>query len=59
MCLKLQDKDGNDLGAFCFPACGPDKANACPQGWACDEIKDQDGKVQGEVCARDCSKLPL
>ena len=59
MCIKLQDKDGKDLGAFCFPACGPDKANACPQGYACEELKDDKGAVQGEICFRDCTHKPL
>ncbi len=59
MCLKLQDKDGNDKGAFCFVGCGADPNNACPQGYACQEVKDDKGTVQGRICFRDCTYNPI
>lgn len=58
-CISLQDKDGNDQGAFCFVACGPDPANACPQGYSCEQLTDQSGAVQGTVCMRDCTSSPI
>ncbi len=58
-CLKLQDKDGNELGAFCFVACLAQELNRCPQGYGCQELKDDKGAVQAELCFRDCTKKPL
>lgn len=58
-CLKLQDKDGNDLGAFCFVACLNQELNRCPQGYGCQELKDDQGAVQAELCFRDCTTKPL
>ena len=58
MCLGLQDKDGNELGDFCFVACGPDPKNPCPQGYACQEIEQQDGS-KSQLCFRDCSTKPF
>ncbi|MFT5431631.1 MAG: hypothetical protein ACI9OJ_002328 [Myxococcota bacterium] len=58
-CLELQDDEGNSLGAFCFVGCGPDPANACPQGYACQELKDDMDMVQAVLCIRDCTTKPL
>lgn len=58
-CVSLQDKDGNDLGAFCFVACAADPSNACPQGYSCEQLTDQSGAVQGTVCMRDCTISPI
>lgn len=61
MCLKLQDKDGKDLGSFCFPPCQGDPKNVdtCPQGYECAKIqeKDQNGNVKNTYhqCFRDCN----
>ncbi|MFT7625569.1 MAG: hypothetical protein ACI9WU_004760 [Myxococcota bacterium] len=58
MCFSLQDPETEEpLGDFCFVACGPDPNNACPQGYACQEIE-----VEGGVkllCFRDCTTIPL
>jgi len=58
-CLSLQDKDGNDLGSFCFVACSTDPDNICPQGYQCTELQDQNGAPAGSVCFRDCSTDPF
>jgi len=61
MCLKLQDKDGNDIGSFCFPPCAgdPKDVDTCPQGYQCAEIqeKDQSGNVKNTYhqCFRNCN----
>ena len=56
-CLNLQDADGNDLGAFCMVGCAADPDNACPQGYACEEI-DLDGDIR-RVCVRPCNIDPI
>ncbi len=53
-CLSFQDDDGNDLGSFCAPPCASDPDNPCPQGWQCNEIKNQDGSQAGKACIRAC-----
>jgi hypothetical protein len=58
-CVGLQDDDGNDLGSFCAPACGPDPANPCPKGYGCTELQDDQGQPIGSVCFRDCSYDPV
>lgn len=58
-CLNLQDEDGNDKGAFCFPKCYDDPENLCPQGYQCMELTDQDGASMGKVCARTCYETPV
>ncbi len=61
MCLTLKDKDGNEEGSFCFPACqgDPKDVDTCPQGYQCAEIKEQDqnGNVKNTYhqCFRDCT----
>ena len=58
-CLSLQDADGNDQGAFCFVGCSDDPKNLCPQGYQCQEIKDDTGATQGTICGRDCTVSPI
>lgn len=58
LCLSLQDDEGNELGDFCFVACGPDPANACPQGYACQELEHPEKGVF-HLCFRDCTYDPL
>ena len=53
-CLKLQDEDGNDLGSFCFEACGQEP-NECPKGYSCQELKDENDMVLNRLCFRDCT----
>lgn len=54
MCIGFQDKDGNDKGSYCMPPCSQDPENPCPQGWQCQEIKDDQGKSYGKKCIRFC-----
>ena len=53
-CLKLQDEEGNELGSFCFEACG-EEPNECPKGYSCQELMDENGMVQNKLCIRDCT----
>jgi hypothetical protein len=59
MCIGFQDKDGNKIGDYCMPPCGPDPENPCPQGWQCQEIKDDQGKSYGKKCIRFCYVNPV
>ncbi|HNU69919.1 MAG TPA: hypothetical protein PKH54_09150 [Myxococcota bacterium] len=54
LCIGFQDKDGNDMGSYCMPPCSSDPDNLCPQGWQCQEVKNQDGSPAGKVCVRHC-----
>ncbi len=61
-CLQLQDKDGNDIGAFCFVACLEAPTNRCPQGYGCQEVEIPDSQgnpEKTELCFRDCTNKPL
>ena len=54
MCIGFKDKDGNDKGSYCMPPCDQDPDNPCPQGWQCQEIKDDKGTSYGKKCIRFC-----
>jgi hypothetical protein len=55
MCIGFKDpKTDEDKGSYCMPPCGPDKENPCPQGWQCQDVKDDKGVSQGKVCVRFC-----
>lgn len=54
LCVEFQTEDGQSKGAYCMPPCGPDPENPCPQGWECEEIKDNQGKSYGKKCIRFC-----
>jgi hypothetical protein len=66
-CVGLQDRDGNDLGQFCFEACRP-SPNECPQGYQCVDIAAQSSGM-GEpadpppepmfLCIRRCDQEPV
>ena len=58
LCANFQDEDGNDLGAFCLVQCEADPENACPQGYACEELQDQNGQIQ-RLCFRACWRPPV
>jgi hypothetical protein len=59
-CIELQDDEGNALGKFCAPACGPDPNNPCPNGYSCVELQDENEVPTGEsICFRDCSYNPI
>lgn len=61
-CLSLQEEDENGevvmLGDFCFEPCA-EPPNACPQGYQCVELMDQDGNPMGDVCIRRCDLDPF
>ncbi len=55
MCIGFKDpKTDEDKGSYCMPPCGPDPKNPCPQGWQCQDVKDDKGVSQGKVCIRFC-----
>ena len=58
-CLRIQDEEGNALGDFCGVACDPDDLDACPVGYRCQELRDQDDMVVGNVCFRSCHRDPV
>jgi len=58
-CFSFQDADGNDKGSFCGITCSDDPAGPCPQGWACQELKDDQGASQGKYCLRQCYQTPV
>lgn len=58
-CFKFQDAQGQDKGAFCGITCSADAGGPCPQGWACQEIKDDKGASQGKLCMRPCYTTPV
>ncbi len=55
MCIGFKDQKTNeDKGSYCMPPCGSDPDNPCPQGWQCEDVKDDKGVSQGKVCVRFC-----
>lgn len=56
-CLSLQDEEENPLGDFCFEPCQPEP-NACPQGYACQEIQDPNNGESFSICLRRCDLNP-
>ncbi len=58
-CLRLQDEDGNALGDFCGVACTPGERDACPVGYSCEELMDENMQVVGAVCFRACHREPI
>ena len=59
ICFKMQDSQKNDKGAFCGITCSSDAGGPCPQGWACQDIKDDKGVSQGKLCLRQCYNQPV
>ena len=57
LCIGFQGEEGEELGDYCLVACGPDSANPCPQGYACEEV-DVDGTPQS-LCVRNCPVPPV
>jgi len=57
LCIGFQGEEGEELGEFCLVACGTDPANACPQGYACEEV-DLDGTLRS-LCVRNCPVPPV
>jgi hypothetical protein len=39
-----------------MPPCSQDPENLCPQGWQCQDVKDDKGVSHGKVCIRFCYK---
>ncbi len=58
-CLRIQDEEGNPVGDFCGVGCDPDNIDACPVGYSCVELMDQNMQVTGAVCFRDCARDPI
>lgn len=58
-CFSFQDDAGAKLGDYCGLVCSEAASGACPQGYACQEIKDQDGNSQGKFCLRQCWISPF
>lgn len=58
-CFSFQDKDGNKVGDFCGLACSTAASGPCPQGYGCQELKDDQGASQGKYCLRECWKEPF
>jgi hypothetical protein len=56
LCATLQDADGNDVGAFCLLACST-SGDACPQGYACQELDAGSGPAR--YCVRRCDRAPV
>ncbi len=55
LCIGFKDpKTDEDKGSYCMPPCGPDEKNPCPQGWQCQDIKDDKGQSKGKKCIRFC-----
>lgn len=55
LCIGFKDPETNeDKGSYCMPPCSPDPENPCPQGWQCQEVKDDKGISHGKVCIRFC-----
>jgi hypothetical protein len=66
-CVGLQDRDGNDLGQFCFEACRP-SPNECPQGYQCVDLAAQSSGSEPPpdpppepmfMCIRRCDQEPV
>ena len=50
MCIGFKDEKTNeDKGSYCMPPCGPDPDNPCPQGWQCEDVKDDKGAERGRI----------
>ena len=55
LCIGFKDpKTNEDKGSYCMPPCGSDSKNPCPQGWQCQDVKDDKGVSQGKKCIRFC-----
>lgn len=59
LCLRLQDDEGNPRGDFCGVNCDPEDLDACPVGYSCQEIQDENGQVVNNVCFRACDRDPV
>ncbi|MBM4387784.1 MAG: hypothetical protein FJ088_08600 [Deltaproteobacteria bacterium] len=59
LCITFQDENGQEKGSYCAPPCYPDPENECPQGYECNEIKDDQGKSYGKKCLRFCYQKPV
>jgi hypothetical protein len=58
MCGKTKDSAGKEFGPFCFLPCTTDATGPCPQGYGCQEVKDDKGVVQAKLCIRQCQYQP-
>jgi len=59
MCLRISDEDGNAIGDYCGVGCEPDNLDACPVGYGCEEIMDENMQAVGAVCFRACHRDPI
>jgi hypothetical protein len=58
-CVRFQDEEGNDLGAFCLVACDDDDPRGiCPQGYQCRELELEEGSPE-RYCTRACFRAPV
>jgi hypothetical protein len=58
-CFSMKDAKGDDKGAFCGITCSDDAGGPCPQGYQCQDIKDDKGASQGKLCIRPCYVQPI
>ncbi len=58
ICQASQDAAGNKLGPYCYLPCSTDPTGQCPEGYGCQDVKDQNGAVTGQVCFRQCQYQP-
>lgn len=66
-CVGLQDRDGKELGQFCFEGCRP-APNECPQGYQCVDLAAQSSGMgmspdpppePMRMCIRRCDQEPV
>lgn len=58
LCGKVKDNKDQEFGPFCFIPCSESATGPCPQGYGCQEVKDDKGVVQSKVCFRQCQHVP-
>lgn len=56
-CFNVKDEEEKEH-QFCGIVCSEAPEGPCPQGFDCQEVKDQDGKLVGKYCLRECWKSP-
>ena len=58
ICVTFQDAEGAEVGDFCLLTCDADPIDACPQGYACEQIQAPDAGIDGYYCVRQCWQEP-
>ena len=59
LCVTFKDQADVEKGSFCAITCTESATGPCPQGWACQELKDDKGASKGKYCLRPCYSKPV